>query len=128
MAKAKQFFSVVILIGFIGILSSCAEKNVELDPDIMGKWVTNDSEYSDRSIVISRDILTLGTGTGRPPGTFLIKSVKQTDQADGRVYFLECETSEGNELNFEFRLETRENVKVLKLRNQDRIEWMKESK
>jgi hypothetical protein len=127
MAKGRHCISIVILLGLIGILTSCAEKNAKLDPEIMGKWVTDDSVYSDRSIEISRDMLILGTGTG-PPGAFLIKNVKLTDLADGRVYFLKCETSDGDELNFEFRLETRENVKVLKLRNQDQIEWMKISK
>lgn len=124
----KSRFCRLMFIAFSAIciifLSNCSGNKPEPDPDIIGKWVTEEPRYAGRFIEISRDFLFLGTGESSPD-VYAITEIHISEQENARSYSIVGKTSDGNRFNFEFRLEKKGAVPTLYFKNQAAVEWHK---
>ena len=115
-----------VLLGCLGVLTvfGCSGKQQKLNQEIIGKWVTDDPEYAGHSVEISRDLIIV-TAEGVAPNIFSITGAKIIEQQDARTYLIKSETSEGVEIDFEFRLVKKDADLVMKIKNQPKCVWYK---
>lgn len=67
----------------------------ESPPEVVGRWVTSDSQYVDRGLRIGAHDIVMDVGPDRPPlhGDILMVSVREEDQKS--VVYFEYDTGEG---------------------------------
>ena len=108
-----------------GLLGCTPRPTQGLRPDLIGVWKTEDPKYQDRFFQFEPQTLILGIGEERRT-TYRIQSVGASLDRFGTLYTVAYwDPQEGMLATFAFYYDPVSGV--IRLNNQDRIEWRKES-
>ena len=117
-------FLVVGLVLFSALLG-CTRSKQEFRPDLIGVWKTEDPKYEDRFFQLEPQTLILGIGEGRV-NTYRIQSVRWSLDRVGTLYTVSYwDYQEQTAETFAFYYDSVGGV--IRLKNQQQIEWRKES-
>lgn len=121
MMTQRILVTFVILITLLGCQ---LENNKTLPDNLVGVWETSEAKYKDRFMEFKKDVVIFGTGDGNQTIHPIrkIKAVRRDEKNLYTVYYL---GQEGGEYSFSFLYDPRGDVITLK--NQNEIEWKKNS-
>jgi hypothetical protein len=113
--------ALVLLIMGLGCQSG---QTTNIPDDMVGVWETSASKYKDRFLEIKKDVLIFGTGDGDQTIQSIqkVKADRQDQKDLYTVYYLD---DDGGEYSFSFFYDPIGGV--IKLKNQEEIEWRKNS-
>jgi hypothetical protein len=111
---------VILLIG-----SGCESgKTTNIPDSLVGVWETSAIKYKDRYLEFKKDVVIFGTGDGDQTIQF-IRKVKAERQDQKDLYTVTYLDEDGGEISFSFFYDPA--VDVIALKNQEDIEWKKNS-
>ena len=113
-------FGVIILLSVI--LSVFSSKVRDVPENLQGVWRTSDPAHADRFVELTPVTVSFGTGDGTV-STGLIKKIDEDARERETVYTI---TYRGETGDSKVSLIYEPSKRVLRLKNQERIEWTKE--
>jgi hypothetical protein len=123
--KTTQILFITLVMLFFAL--QCSKIKTAPD-DLIGVWKTSDPKYEDRFFEVDRSTITFGKGGG-DSDTHSITSIEieKGDEARGNLYTIAYKDKEGQKFTFLIYYNPA-NQGTIRFKNQDQIEWTRQTK
>jgi len=123
--KTSRWLKVGVVLVLALLVYVCFKpRHVRMPAELVGTWVTSNSDYADRSLEIGQESITFGTGIGSETTGF-VEDIQSTP-ADGKVLYTISYSSDGTPGTISLYYAT-DRGETLCLKNQEQVVWTKES-